>query len=170
MQHPLPSDKSPQALDVALSGGTIFNMMRRLFGSVIRASVLEAVAPMFADLKDGQLRLEGRMDRLEERVGGVEERINGVEARFEARFNGFEARFNGFEGQIEGLRQEFRELRKDVVQLKTDVAEVRVEVAALRGDVGVLRVEINSLKRDRDTADDLAHRVLRIEDHLFAKG
>jgi len=158
MDNPLPSDKASQALDVALSGGRIFNMMRRLFGSVIRASVLEAVAPMFVDLKDGQRRLEVRMDRIEFRMD-----------RFELRMDRFESRMDRFESRMDGLGEQLEGLRKDVYQLKTEVAEVRVDVAALKGEVGALRVEVNSLKRDRDSADNLAHRVMRIEDHLFAK-
>jgi chromosome segregation ATPase len=151
MTNPLLPEKTPQVLDVALSGGKIFRMMRSLFGSVIRASVLEAVAPMFAELKDGQRRLEVRMDRMDLRMD-----------RIELRMDRFESRMDGLGGQMEGLR-------KDVYQLKTEVAEVRVDVAALKGEVGALRVEVNSLKRDRDSADNLAHRVMRIEDHLFAK-
>ena len=139
-----PTNRSPQALDVALSGGTIFNMMRRLFGSVIRASVMEAVGPMFAEFREGQQRLDSRMDRIESRLDRIELRIDGLENR------------------LEGLRQE-------IFQLKTEVAELRVDVMALKGDFGTLRVEVNSLERDRDSTDQLVQRVMRIENHLFAR-
>lgn len=74
-------EKSPQALDVALSGGRITRMMRMLFGSVIRASVLEAVGPMFAELKEGQRRIEGRMERLDSRLNRIEERLDRLDER-----------------------------------------------------------------------------------------
>ncbi len=92
-------EKSPQALDVALSGGRIMRMMRMLFGSVIRASVLEAVSPMFADLREGQLRIEGRMDRIEGRM----DRIEGMMERLDCRMNRIEERLDRLDERMDRL-------------------------------------------------------------------
>jgi uncharacterized protein YhaN len=173
MLPPPAPGQPPPALDVAVSGGTIFGMMRRLFGAVIRASVVEAVTPMFIDLRramDERMdQLENRMDRLEARMDRLDERLD----RTENRMDGLEAKIERLRQetneQIGGLRQEIGQLRKDISQLTVEVTGLRVEVAGLKGDVGTLQVEVSSLKRDRESADNLVHRVTRIEDHLFAK-
>jgi septal ring factor EnvC (AmiA/AmiB activator) len=180
MLPPPAPGQPPPALDVAVSGGTIFGMMRRLFGAVIRASVVEAVTPMFIDLRRA---MDERMDQLENRMDRLEARMDRLEAqmdRLDERLDRTENRMDGLEAKIERLRQETNEqigglrheigqIRKDISLLTVEVTGLRVEVAGLKGDVGTLQVEVSSLKRDRESADNLVHRVTRIEDHLFAK-
>jgi hypothetical protein len=91
MPNPSSPEKPTHALDVTAGGGEILGMMRMLFGSVIRASVLEAVGPMFAEMKDGQRRLDGRMDRLESKMDRIEERIDRLDARMDRLIGRFEA-------------------------------------------------------------------------------
>jgi hypothetical protein len=88
---PSSPEKPSRTLDVTAGGGKILGMMRLLFGSVIRASVLEAVSPSFADLREGQKRLDGRMDRLESKMDRIEERIDRLDARMDRLIGRFEA-------------------------------------------------------------------------------
>ncbi len=124
-------------------------MMHWLIGGALRRSIQEEITPQFDELK-GQLRdlteshnrLVVRVDELGPRL---DKRIDALGERLDRRIDALSDRFDT---RMEGFD---------------------TRIGELAAQQGRMVEEIASLKRDKGSADDLVHRVNRIEDRLFAR-
>jgi chaperonin cofactor prefoldin len=127
----------------------VARMIHRLIGGALRRSIQEEITPQFDDLKgqlrdltDSQNRLVVRVDELGSRL---DNRIDAVGERLDRRIDSLSDRFDT---RMEGLD---------------------TRIGELAAQQGRMVEEVASLKRDKESAVDLVHRVTRIEDRLFAR-
>jgi chromosome segregation ATPase len=168
-----------QPLDPAPGTATLPAMFRRLISGAMRSSVEELLSKPLQELVESQKIIVAEQRRLGERIDGVasqlNQRIDGVAGQLNQRidglserFDGLSERFDGLSERIDGLSERIDGLSARVDGLSAQVGGLRGEVSEMRGEVAGMKVEVASLKRDRDSADDLVHRVTRIEDRLFS--
>lgn len=161
-----------QPLDPAPGTATLPAMFRRLISGAMRSSVEELLSKPLQELVESQKIIVAEQRRLGERIDGVasqlNQRIDGVAGQLNQRIDGLSERFDGLSERIDGLSERIDGLSARVDGLSAQVGGLRGEVSEMRGEVAGMKVEVASLKRDRDSADDLVHRVTRIEDRLFS--
>ena len=174
-------------LDPAVGAGMIGRMMRRLIYSAMRSSLQELMMPALQEvndrlheLKDQVHGLDGKVRGLEGQMLGLEGQLLGLEGQMrglEGQMRRLEGQMHGLEGQVHGLNEEIKEtnscLRTGLQRLDGRIdalgerLDKRIDELALQQ--GRMVEEVAALKRDRDSAGDLVHRITRIEDRVFAR-
>jgi chromosome segregation ATPase len=122
-------------------------MVRKLISGAMRSTFEDLLSKPLHDLVEGQRDLVAGQQQIWEALRAQTARIDALGTRLDQRI----------EAQGTSLSQRIDALSAQQGRLTAEVAEFR----------GEFRGEVASLKRDRDSADDQAHRITRIEDRVF---
>jgi len=153
-------------LDSAQGAAKVPSMVRKLISSAMRSTVEELLSKPLHDLAEGQKALMVGLQEVRFALGAQSGRIDALGARLDQRID---AQGNNLNLRIDGLSARMDEMSTQQNRLTAEVAGLKIDVASLKTDVAGVKTEVVSLKRDRDSADDQAHRITRIEDRVFSQ-
>ena len=134
-------------------------MLKKLISAAMRSTIEEMLSKPLCDLAEGQTSLREAMISQSARIDALGQRIDAQGTSLADRIDAQGARLDQ---RIDGLSS-----RIDSLSVRTDILGSRMEEFSAK--LSELTVEVVSLKRDRDSADDHAHRITRIEDRLFSQ-
>jgi chromosome segregation ATPase len=178
-------------LDSAQGAAKVPSMVRKLISSAMRSTVEDLLSKPMHDLAEGQKALMVGLQEVRVALGAQTARIDAMGARLDHRIDvlgselnqridaqgarldqRIDIQGNNLNLRIDGLSARMDEMSAHQNRLTAEVAdfrsEIRGDIHAVKTEVTGLKTEVASLKRDRDSADDQAHRITRIEDRVFS--
>ena len=89
--------------------------------------LLQGMSGDISELKQGQARMEKRLDSLEEKVDRLEEKVDSLEQKVDS----LEQKVDRLEQRVDSLEQRVGSLERDVSSLKSDMRILKQKVSDL---------------------------------------
>jgi len=164
-------------LDSAQGAAKVPSMVRKLISSAMRSTIEDLLSKPLHDLAEGQKSLVVGLQEVRGALGAQSARIDAMGARLDHRIDVLGNELNQrIDAQGNHLGQRIDELGNNLTQridaqgatLTHRIDGLNARVDELTSQQSRLTAEVAGLKRDRDSADDQAHRITRIEDRVFS--
>ena len=152
-------------------------MVKRLISAAMRSTIEEMLSKPLYDLAEGQKRIVSEQQSLREamisqsaRIDALGQRIDAQGARLDQRIDSLGTSLaDRIDAQGARLDQKMDGLSFRIDSLSTRIDGLGSRMEEFSAKQSELIVEVASLKRDRDSTDDHAHRLTRIEDRVFSQ-
>jgi len=165
---PVRIPEPPQILDTKGMTGRIGRMIRRLIESAMRNTIQELVTPHFVRIEERFQLIDKRFDLVDQRFEQMDRRFGQIDQRFEQidqRFEQVDLKFERIDRRFEQMDQRITGLGERLDH-RIDGLSGRIE--ELTQQQGRIIESVAALKRDRESAENLVHRVTRLEDRFLA--
>ena len=103
--------------------------------------LLQGMSGDISELKQGQARMEKRLDSLEEKVDRLEEKVDSLEQKVDS----LEQKVDSLEQKVDRLEQRVDSLEQRVGSLEQRVGSLERDVSSLKSDMRILKQKVSDL-------------------------